>query len=75
MAGSAPARFNEWKKISWNEAFERIAKHMKADRDANFVAQNKEGLTVNRWPTTAFLASSGAPNQAGDPTVKAILAR
>ena len=42
---------SEWKKISWNEAFERIAKHMKTDRDANFVAQNKDGLTVNRWPT------------------------
>ena len=65
---------NEWKKISWNDAFERIAKHMKADRDANFVAQNKEGLTVNRWPTTAFLASSAAPNEAGYLTVKTIRA-
>ena len=65
---------SEWKKISWNEAFERIAKHMKADRDANFVAQNKDGLTVNRWPTTAFLASSAAPNEAGYLTVKTIRA-
>ena len=65
---------SEWKKISWNEAFERIAKHMKTDRDANFVAQNKDGLTVNRWPTTAFLASSAAPNEAGYLTVKTIRA-
>ena len=65
---------SEWKKISWSEAFERIAKHMKADRDANFVAQNKDGLTVNRWPTTAFLASSAAPNEAGYLTVKTIRA-
>ncbi len=65
---------SEWKKISWNEAFERIAKHMKADRDANLVAQNKDGLTVNRWPTTAFLASSAAPNEAGYLTVKTIRA-
>ena len=64
----------EWKRISWNEAFERIAKHMKADRDANFVAQNKDGLTVNRWPTVAFLASSAAPNEAGYLTVKTIRA-
>ena len=61
---------NEWKKISWMEAFERIAKHMKADRDANFVAQNKDGVTVNRWTSTAFLASSAAPNEAGYLTVK-----
>ena len=65
---------NEWKKISWMEAFERIAKHMKADRDANFVAQNKDGVTVNRWTTTGFLASSAAPNEAGYLTVKTIRA-
>ncbi len=65
---------SEWKKISWSEAFERVAKHMKADRDANFVARNADGLTVNRWPTTAFLASSAAPNETGYLTVKTIRA-
>ena len=65
---------SEWKKISWDEAFERVAKHMKADRDANFVARNADGLTVNRWPTTAFLASSAAPNETGYLTVKTIRA-
>ena len=47
---------------------------MKADRDANFVAQNKDGVTVNRWPTTAFLASSAASNEAGYLTVKTLRA-
>ena len=56
---------NEWKKISWMEAFDRIAKHMKADRDANFVLKNDAGVTVNRWPTMGFLASSAASNEAG----------
>ena len=56
---------NEWKPISWDDAFTRIAKHMKADRDANFVAQNKDGLTVNRWSTMGFLASSAASNESG----------
>ena len=65
---------SEWKRISWNDAIERIAKHMKADRDANFVAQNKEGVTVNRWPTTGFLASSAASNEAGSLTVKTVRA-
>ena len=56
---------NEWKKISWDDAFTRIAKHMKTDRDANFIAQNKDGLTVNRWSTMGFLASSAASNETG----------
>ncbi len=64
----------EWKRISWNEAIERIAKHMKADRDKNFVAQNANGVTVNRWPTFGFLASSAASNEAGYLTVKTLRA-
>ena len=64
----------EWKQISWDEAFERITKHMKADRDANFVANNKDGVVVNRWSSTAFLASSAAPNEAGYLTVKTVRA-
>ena len=55
----------EWKAISWDEALTRIAKHMKADRDANFQTTNSEGVTVNRWNTTGFLASSAVNNEAG----------
>jgi formate dehydrogenase major subunit len=62
----------EWKRISWGDAIDRIAKHMKADRDANFMTQNKDGVTVNRWPTTGFLASSAASNEAGYLTVKTL---
>ena len=64
----------EWKKISWNEAFDRIAKHMKADRDANFMAQNADGVTVNRWTNTGFLASYAAQNETGYLTVKTLRA-
>lgn len=56
---------NEWKRISWEEAFERIARHMKADRDANFVEKNADGVTVNRWLTTGFLAASASSNEVG----------
>ena len=63
---------NEWKRISWDEAFERIARHMKADRDANFVATNADGQTVNRWTTTGFLAASASSNEAGWLTHKVI---
>lgn len=65
---------NAWQRISWPEAFDRIAKHMKADRDAHFVAKNDSGVTVNRWSSTAFLASSAAPNEAGYLTVKTLRA-
>jgi formate dehydrogenase major subunit len=61
---------NEWKRISWDEALTRVAKLMKADRDANFVEKNDKGVTVNRWNTTALLASSAASNETGYLTVK-----
>lgn len=56
---------SEWKRISWEDAFERIAKHVKADRDANFIEKNADGVTVNRWNSTGFLASSAVNNEAG----------
>ena len=55
----------EWNRMSWHEAFERIARLMKADRDANFVTRTKDDKTVSRWLTTGFLAASAAPNEAG----------
>lgn len=61
----------EWKRISWDEALTRIAKHMKADRDANLVEKNAKGVTVNRWPTTGMLVSSAVSNEAGYLWVKA----
>ncbi|PXZ38643.1 sulfate ABC transporter substrate-binding protein [Avibacterium paragallinarum] len=60
----------EWKRISWEEAIERIAKHMKADRDANFVLNNENGTPVNRWMTTGFLAGSACSNETGILTQK-----
>ncbi len=64
---------NEWKTLSWEEALTRVAKHMKADRDANLVKTvEKEGktITVNRWNTTGFLISSASSNESGYLSVK-----
>ena len=61
---------NEWKRISWDEAIDRIARRMKDDRDANFVTRNDKGELVNRWNTTGLLASSAASNEAGYLTAK-----
>ncbi len=61
---------NEWKRISWDEALTRVARHMKADRDANFIKTNDKGTTVNRWNTTGFLISSASSNESGYLSVK-----
>jgi len=62
----------EWQRISWDDAFDRIARLMKADRDKNFVATNQDGATVNRWTTTGFLAASASSNETGYLTHKVV---
>ncbi len=63
---------NEWKRISWDEAFTRIAKHVKSDRDKNFVVRTDDGLVVNRWLSTGFLAASASSNETGYLTHKVV---
>ena len=65
---------NEWKPISWDAALDRIARLMKDDRDANFIAKNKDGATVNRWLTTGMLAASATTNETAFLTFKAVRA-
>lgn len=63
---------SEWKRITWHDAISRIARHMKADRDANVVATNADGVPVNRWLTTGVLTCSAASNETGILTQKVI---
>lgn len=49
---------------------ERIAKLVTEDRDKNFIAKNKDGLTVNRWVSTGFLAASATTNETAFLTYK-----
>ena len=63
---------SEWKRISWDDAFSRIAALMKEDRDANFIAKNDAGATVNRWLSTGFLAASASSNESGYITHKVV---
>lgn len=60
----------EWTPISWDDAFSRIAKLMKDDRDKNFIAKNDKGETVNRWISTGMLAASASSNETGYLTQK-----
>jgi len=62
----------EWRRISWDEAFAKIARLMKDDRDKNFVASSDAGATVNRWLTTGVLAASASSNESGYITHKVI---
>ncbi len=61
-----------WQRISWDDAYTRIAKLMKDDRDANFVEKTADGKTVNRWITTGMLAASASSNEVGYVTHKVI---
>jgi formate dehydrogenase major subunit len=67
----APGSKN-WQRITWDEAFTRIASLMKEDRDKNFIAQNEKGQTVNRWTSTGFLAASASSNETGYLTQKVV---
>jgi formate dehydrogenase major subunit len=61
---------DHWQPISWDDALARIAKLMKQDRDANFIAKTPDGLTVNRWLSVAMLAASASSNEVGYLTQK-----
>jgi Anaerobic dehydrogenases, typically selenocysteine-containing len=63
---------DRWQRISWDQALDRVARLMKKDRDANFVAKTDDGLTVNRWLTTGMLAASASSNEAGYITHKVV---
>jgi formate dehydrogenase major subunit len=59
-------------RISWDDAFDRIARLMKNDRDKNFIAKNADGATVNRWLSTGFLAASASSDETGFLTHKVV---
>jgi len=63
---------DKFTRISWDEAFSKIARLMKDDRDKNFEAKNAEGATVNRWLSTGFLAASASSNETGYLTHKVV---
>jgi len=63
---------DKWERISWDDAFNRIAKLLKDDRDENFVRRSDDGKLVNRWLTTGMLAASASSNEVGYVTHKVI---
>jgi formate dehydrogenase major subunit len=63
---------DKFERVSWDVALDRIARLMKEDRDANFIAKNNDGTTVNRWVTTGFLAASATTNETAWCTYKVV---
>jgi formate dehydrogenase major subunit len=53
----------DWEDISWDDAIQRIARHIKETRDRTFVAQNPKGETVNRTPGMAWIGGCTDTNE------------
>ncbi|EJW09758.1 Formate dehydrogenase O alpha subunit [Rhodovulum sp. PH10] len=61
-----------FERVSWEQALDRVARLMKDDRDRNLVVKNNDGVTVNRWATTGFLAASATTNETAWLTYKVV---
>jgi formate dehydrogenase major subunit len=62
----------QWERVTWDFALDRIARLMKADRDTNLIERSEDGVTVNRWATTGFLAASATTNETAFLTYKVV---
>jgi formate dehydrogenase major subunit len=61
---------NQFERVTWDFAMDRIARLMKDDRDKNFLEKNNDGVAVNRWPTMGFLSGCATTNETGWVTYK-----
>jgi formate dehydrogenase major subunit len=53
----------KWEEKSWDWAITRIARKIKATRDADFITANAKGQVVNRVETIAHMGSSNVDNE------------
>jgi formate dehydrogenase major subunit len=53
----------EWKEVSWEWAFDKIAENIKTVRDASFMQKNEKGETVNRTDAIASVGSAAMDNE------------
>jgi formate dehydrogenase major subunit len=63
---------DKFERVPWDYALDRIARLMKDDRDRNFITKNGDGVTVNRWLSTGFLAASATSNETAWATYKVV---
>jgi formate dehydrogenase major subunit len=60
----------EWEDISWNEALDKLARHMKDSRDKKLVLKDKDGLEVNRNEGFGFVGGATITSEEGYLTAK-----
>jgi len=53
----------EWKAISWDEAYEKMARRIKESRDRSFEAKDSQGRTVNRLANVALIGGCTDTNE------------
>ncbi len=58
-----PPQGTEWEEITWEEAFEMIAKRIKETRDNTFETEDENGVTVNRTTAINHLGSAMCNNE------------
>ena len=54
---------DHWEEISWDEAINGIARHIKETRDRTFVHKNAKGEVVNRTPGIAMIGGCTDTNE------------
>lgn len=54
---------SEWTRIGWDEAIDRIARHLKDSRDRGFIERDSQGRTVNRWEDVAVIGGCTDTNE------------
>jgi formate dehydrogenase major subunit len=54
---------SEWKPISWDDAFDRMAKLIKQSRDKGFEEKDSEGRLVNRLANVALIGGCTDTNE------------
>ena len=60
----------EWEDIEWNEALDRLARHMKDSRDKKLVLKDKDGQEVNRNEGFGFVGGATITSEEGYLTTK-----
>ena len=56
---------SDWKRVSWDFALDKLARHIKASRDRTFVAKDDEGNVVNRTEGISFAGGAAFSNEEG----------
>src|SRR6266545_6183105 len=54
---------DHWEDISWDQAIDEIARHIKTTRDQTFVVNDKNGVTVNRCEGMGWIGGCTDTNE------------